>query len=132
LRPEVPLDGWGDEAMHLVLPRADLPTLSNDLLNNIAAEFQPQLEMFRLRLLSGMDPFVSPTHPLSRFDLARNLGACIPEDQGIIRILTPLLESHQQDVSAQRSRYPRVAIVEAVWILRTTRTRWRPVKLQSA
>jgi hypothetical protein len=88
LRPEDPPDAWGEEAMHLMLPQAELPTLSNDSLKNIAAEFQPQLETFRLRLLSGVDPFVSPTHPLSSFDLARNLGACIPEDPEIVRILT--------------------------------------------
>jgi hypothetical protein len=114
-RPEDPEDAWGEDAMHLVLPHAELPTLSNDLLTRIAAEFQPQLEMFRLRHLSGVDPFVSATHPLARFDLARNLGACIPEDPGIIQLLTPLFESYQQDISAQRSRDPRVAILEAIW-----------------
>ena len=115
LRPEDPPDAWGEEAMHLVLPHAELPTLGKPLLASIAAEFQPQLEMFRLHLLSGSDPFVSPTHPLSRFDLASNLGACVPEDPAIIQILTPLFESHQQDISAQRSRDPRVAILEVVW-----------------
>jgi hypothetical protein len=33
----------------------------------------------------------------------------------MIQILTPLFESHQQDISAQRSRDPRVAILEVVW-----------------
>lgn len=115
LRPEDPHDAWGEDVMHLVLPRAELPALSNELLTRIAAEFQPQLEMFRLRHLSGVDPFMSATHPLAKFELARNLGACIPEDPGIIQLLTPLFESHQQDVSAQRSRDPRVAIVEVSW-----------------
>jgi hypothetical protein len=32
-----------------------------------------------------------------------------------VRILTPLLEPHQQDVLAQRSCDPRVAILEAIW-----------------
>ena len=115
VRPEDPQDAWGEDAMRLVLPHAELPTLSNDLLTRIAAEFQPLLEMFRLRHLSRVDPFVSATHPLARFELARNLGACIPEDPGIIQLLTPLFESHQQDISAQRSRDPRVAILEAIW-----------------
>jgi len=115
LRPEDPPDAWGEEAMHLVLPHAELPTLSKPFLASIAAEFQPQLEMFRLHLLSGSDSFVSPTHPLARFDLARNLGACMPEDPAIVQILTPLLESHQQGISAHRSCDPRVAILEVIW-----------------
>ncbi len=106
---------WGEEAMLLILPPTDSAPLTNQMLTNIAAEFQPQLEMFRLRRLSGADQFVSTRHPLSRFELVRNLGACVPEDPEIVRILTPLLESHQQDVLAQRSYDPRVAILEAIW-----------------
>jgi hypothetical protein len=116
LQPEDSPDAWGEEAMHLVLPHAEFPPLSAPLLANIAAQLQPQLEMFRLRLLRGMDQFVSNSHPLSKFELARNLGACIPEDAEIVRILTPLFESHQQDLLLGRARDPRVAIVEAVWI----------------
>jgi hypothetical protein len=107
---------WGEEAMFLMLPPTDSAPLTSQMLTNIAAEFQPQLEMFRLRRLSGADQFVSTRHPLSRFELVRNLGACVPEDPEIVRILTPLLESHQQDVLAQRSCDPRVAILEAIWI----------------
>ena len=106
---------WGDEAMFLMLPPTDSAPLTNQMLANIAAEFQPQLEMFRLRHLGGADQFVSTTHPLSRFELVRNLGACIPEDPEIVRILTLLLESHQQDLLTQQSRDPRVAILETVW-----------------
>jgi hypothetical protein len=101
--------------MFLPLPYAELPSPSHQTLTGIAAEFQPQLEMFRLRLLSGMDQFVSTSHPLAKFELARNLGACIPEDPGIVQVLTPLLESQQQDVLAHSSRDSRVAILEAVW-----------------
>ena len=114
LQPEDSPDAWGEEAMHLVLPRADFPPLSAPLLANIA-ELQPQLEMYRMRLLTGMDKSVSKSQQLSKFELARNLGACIPEDSGIARLLTPLLESHQQDLLAKRTHDPKVAIVEAVW-----------------
>jgi hypothetical protein len=101
--------------MFLMLPPADSAALSSRMLANVAAEFQPQLEMFRLRHLSGADQFVSTKHPLSRFELVCNFGACVPEDPEIVRILTPLFESHQQDVLAQRSYDPRVAILETVW-----------------
>jgi hypothetical protein len=106
---------WGEEAMVIMLPDSESPPLRQAALMSIADELQPQLEMFRLRRLSGMDQFVSPTHPLSRFELARNLGPCIPEDPGIVRVLTPLLESHEQNIAAQRSCDPEVAILEAIW-----------------
>jgi hypothetical protein len=115
LRPEDSPDSWGEEAMHLVLAPTERPPLSDHLLTSIADEFQPWLEMFRLRLLTGIDQFASTSHPLSRFELARILGACIPEDPGVVQILTPLLQSREQDLLAQRSRDPRVAIQEAVW-----------------
>jgi hypothetical protein len=115
LQPGDSPQAWGEEAMFLTLPHFESARLSNQVLANIAAEFQPQLEMFRLRVMTEIEPFASPSHPLSKFELARDLGACIPEDPGIIQILTPLLESHEQDILALRSRDPRVAILEAVW-----------------
>jgi hypothetical protein len=116
LQPGDSPDAWGEDAMHLVLPPAELPILSNQLLNSIATEFQPQLEMFRLRILSGMDPFVSGSNPLAKLALPRNLGACIPDDPEIVKILTPLFEAHQEDVLSQRSRDPSFATLEAIWV----------------
>jgi hypothetical protein len=106
---------WGEDAMLLMLQPTDSTPLNNQALANIAAEFQPQLLTFRLRHLSGVDQFVSTTHPLAKFELVRNLGACVSEDPEIVRILTPLLESHQQNLLAQKSRDPIVAVVEALW-----------------
>ena len=116
LQPEDSPDTWGEEAMHLVLPPTEFPPLSDRLLANIAAEFQPQLEMYRLRRLNGKEKFAVPPSQLSKYELARNLFTCIPDDAGIVRILTPLLESHQQELLARRSRNPQVAIVQAVWV----------------
>jgi hypothetical protein len=98
-----------------VLPPTESAPLNSRALTDIAAEFQPQLEMFRRRHLSGAEQFASTTHPLSKFELIRDLGACVPEDPEIVRILTPLIECHQQDIAAERSRNPLVAIVEAIW-----------------
>jgi hypothetical protein len=106
---------WGPEAMFLQLPPADAPPLSDRLLADIAAEFQPQLEMFRLRLLSGAEPVVANSHPLARFELVRNLAPCIPADAEIVRVLTPLLESLQQGLVEWGPHDPRVASLEAVW-----------------
>jgi hypothetical protein len=106
---------WGPEAMFLILPQAELPPVNDAQLADIAAEFQPKLEMFRLRLLSGADPFVPPSHPLAKFQLARNLGACVPQDTEVVRLLTSLMELHQQDLSAQRFCDPWMAILQAIW-----------------
>jgi hypothetical protein len=116
LQPGDSPQDWGEEAMFLMLPHSESAPLSNQVLANIAAEFQPQLEMFRLNLLTGRDQFASTSHPLSRFELARNLGACIPQEPGIVEVLAPLFKSHQQDILAQRSRDPTVAIVEVIWV----------------
>jgi hypothetical protein len=55
--PEDSPVAWGEEALQLMLPQSELPGLSDQALMAIANELQPQLEMFRLRLLSGMDHF---------------------------------------------------------------------------
>ena len=115
LQPEDFPQIWLEQAMFLMAPPTDSAPLDNRALAKIADEFQPRLEMFRLHRLSGVDQFVSTTHPLAKFELVRNLGACVPKDPEIVRILTPLLESHQQDLLAQQSRNPSVAILEAIW-----------------
>jgi hypothetical protein len=101
--------------MFLPLPPADVLPLSDPQLAEIAAEFQPQLEMFRLRLLSGVEPVVARSHPLARFELVRNLAPCIPADAEIVRVLTPLLESLQQGLVEWGPLDPRVAILQAIW-----------------
>ena len=105
---------WGPEAMFLPLPPTDVLPLSDPQLAGIAAEFQPQLEMFRLRLLGG-EPVVAKLHPLARFELVRNLAPCIPADAEIVRVLTPLLESLQQGLVEWGPHDPRVASLQAVW-----------------
>jgi hypothetical protein len=106
---------WGPEAMFLPLPPADVLPLSDPQLAAIAAELQPQLEMFRLRLLSGVEPVVARSHPLARFELVRNLAPCIPADAEIVRALAPLLESLQQGLVEWGPHDPLVASLQAVW-----------------
>jgi len=115
LQPDKPLDMWGPESMPLVLPHAEFPPLSDSELADLAAEFQPKLQMFRLRLLSAAERFVATSHPLARFELVRHLGLCIPEDGEIARVLTPLLELHQQELTGWGTRDPGVASLKSVW-----------------
>ena len=116
LQPQDSPDLWGEEVMHLMPPPAEFPPLSSRLLEDIAAEFQPQLEMFRLRRLIGQETFATPSSPLSDRAFACNLYRCIPDDAGIVQSLTPLLESQQQEVLARRARNPQLAIITAVWV----------------
>lgn len=73
--------------------------------------------MFRLRNLSlGTNPmalFCQPT--FVGFAAGGSLPACIAGNPEIRKALTPLLESHEQDLLASRALDPHVAIVEAVW-----------------
>jgi hypothetical protein len=101
--------------MFVNLSQCESATLSAQILLKIAEDLLPQLQMFRFHVLSGMHPFISSSHPLSRFELARNLGGCVPEDPGVVQVLTPLFESHEAEVLAQRSRDPNAAILEAIW-----------------
>lgn len=121
LQPQDSPDLWGEDVMHLMPPPVEFPPLSNRLLEDIADEFQPQLEWFRLCRLTGKEKFAPRPSHLSDCELACNLFRCIPNDDGIVRILTPLLESHQQEILARQSRDPRLAIVKAVWVPRTSR-----------
>ncbi len=115
--PEDAAGSWGDDAMRLQLPPVDeFPLLSNQAQAQIAAEFQPQLERYRLVLLGSMPQSSSAPCPpeFANFELARNLFACLPDVPALARVV-PLLECQQQELAARRSLDPRVAIVEALW-----------------
>jgi len=116
LHPQDSADLWGEDAAHLVLLPTEFSPLSDRLLEKITSEFQPQLEMYRLRRLTGMERVVPTLSQFADFELARNLFACLPDDAEIVGNLTLLLESHRQEVLARRSRNPQLAIVEAVWV----------------
>lgn len=115
LRPQDPPDAWGEETIHLILPPTELAPLSQMQLKSIADELQPQLEMYRLRRLVGAEEFASLTPQLPDCELARSLCRCIPGDAEILRTVTPLLESQQQETLARRARDPQVVIVKAIW-----------------
>ena len=109
---------WGPEALHIaLLPTSqDFPSLSELEETQLAAEYQPQLLMFRLRTLSSQyqsDPSSPPSFP--GFPRGGSLPACIAEDPDILEASRPMLEAHEQDLRASRGRDPLVASVEAVW-----------------
>jgi hypothetical protein len=112
-------DSWNDSTFRLWLPPADraLPLLSDDELNRIAAELQPKLLMYRLRYSQEVreNRADAPKINCPNSELARNLLACIPQEEDLSKKLVPLLESHVQDGLAQRSLDPNHALVEAIW-----------------
>jgi hypothetical protein len=75
---------WGPEARHIaLLPTCPgLPALTEQAEAQLAAEYQPQFLMFRLRNLSLMQQSGPGSCPpkLAGFELGGNLPACIAED----------------------------------------------------
>ena len=110
---------WAPEAIHigLVPTSQELPPLTELEEAQLAAKYQPQLLMFRLRNLSLMYQCdeSSGQPALIGFAAGGSLPPCIAEDPEIRKALTPLLEAHEHDLQASRGRDPNVAIVESVW-----------------
>ncbi len=79
------------------------------------AEFQPQLQAYRLDWLHHRAEHIAKSYGSSDSALARRLYACVQGEPGIVQMLKPMLESHEAQLMAQRSRDPRVAILEAIW-----------------
>jgi hypothetical protein len=110
---------WGPEAMHVALlpTTQELAALTEQEEADLAAEYQPQFLMFRLRNLSSIHRsgagLCQPK--FAGFELRGNLLACIAEDPEIVKAWTPLLEAHEQELLTRRSRNPGVAAVETVW-----------------
>jgi hypothetical protein len=107
---------WGPEALHIaLLPTSqDSPSLSELEEAQLAAEYLPQLLMFRLRTLSSRPDASSPP-TFSGFPRGGSLPACIAEDPEILEASRPMIEAHEQNLLASRGRDPNVASVESVW-----------------
>jgi len=116
LRPGDPPDVWGENSLLVPLPaKAPLPLSSNELAY-LAAEYQPQLELYRLRRLAGEIAECTPKQ-LPDCDLASVLAPCIPADNSeILDTFLPLLESCREEARERRSRDDRVVAVEVLWI----------------
>jgi hypothetical protein len=100
---------WGPEALHIALlpTNEKLRSLTEQEEAELAAEYQPQFLMFRLRNLSLMHQSVASCQPRSGgFELGGNLPACIEQDPEIVKTLTPFLEAREQERLARRSLDP--------------------------
>jgi hypothetical protein len=82
----------------------------------LAAEYLPQLLMFRLRTLSSLYQSDASSPPsFLRFPLGGRLPASIAEDPAILEASRLMLEAHEQDLLASRARDPNVGTLESIW-----------------
>jgi hypothetical protein len=110
----------GGEVLHLPLaPSLFHFTLDDTRLEQIAIELQPKLLAYRLRnwrkvqqSAFDLSAFTFPTR-----ELARNLGACVVDDQDLAQELSSLLEAQDEDVRAQHSTDIRCVIIEVILAL---------------
>ncbi len=98
---------WGAEAVHMPLPPSSqqFPLLTNVEEDKLAAEYQPQLLMFRLRHLSPMRQNISSAQQ-RKFGgnaLGGDLPPCIAENPDILAAVTPLIEARARELQARPS-----------------------------
>ena len=112
-------DAWGPEALRLnLLPTTEsVPDLTAYEEQQLAARFQPQLLMYRLRNLPLIQQSASATGPLpANSELARNLLIGVHDAPIIVKAAMPLLLSHEEELSERRSLDPNAVIVECLWV----------------
>lgn len=109
---------WGDDTLQVTLLRTDeLSPISNPELDALAEEFQPKLQLFRLRRLSAQLPKRNPRCPVefAGSGLGRELYALFADEPAAAKLLLPALEQ-QQEASIRRSAVdPFAVIVEVIW-----------------
>ncbi len=88
-------------------------------LDQIANEWQPKLLMHRLRNHGkvGRSRFDVPKFTSSVRELARSLGACVPDQPELAERLGSLLAGQDEDTRAQRCNDVESAIIEAILAL---------------
>lgn len=104
--------------MHISVAPSELqPTaLDDQVQEQIASEFQPQLLMYRLK---NFKKVCEPRVDVSKFTfttrrIARTLVMCFSEDLGLARDIVQLLGPQDEDVRLQRADSIECAIVEVL------------------
>lgn len=111
--------GW--PLLEIFLPEflGALPVLTLTERQRLAAEFQPKLEMFRLKnfVLARDSAIDFPDIPAAARELARCLGACVADDKALQGKLGDLLKKQFLSVQSQSEREVHVAVIEALLAL---------------
>jgi hypothetical protein len=112
------IGSWGEEALQIVLlPTNELLALTEQDQAEIAAEFQPQFELYRLRRLQPTSQSVGVSCPpeFAASGLGRESFALLAGEPDGAKMLLPIIEHHRQAITARRSLDPLTAILEAIW-----------------
>ncbi|MGA8153810.1 MAG: hypothetical protein WB952_22865 [Terriglobales bacterium] len=109
------VEAWGEEAIVVDAPVIEAPDLDDDLVAQIAEEFQPQLQQFRLDRLRNSRELGAKSSRSATSSLAQNLLALVQEDPEIVQILTRAFQARDEELRRIRYRNPRIAIQSAVW-----------------
>jgi hypothetical protein len=111
--------GW--PLLEIFLPEfpSALPVLTLTERQHLAAEFQPKLEMFRLKNLAlARDSAIDfPDIPAPARELARCLGACVAHDKKLRGQLGELLKKQFLSVQSLSEREVHLAVIEALLVL---------------
>jgi hypothetical protein len=111
--------GW--PLLEIFLPEfpGALPVLTLAEWQRIAAEFQPKLEMFRLKnfVLARDSATDFPDIPAAARELAGCLGACVADDKVLQGELGDLLKKQFLSVQSQSEREVHVAVIQALLAL---------------
>jgi hypothetical protein len=115
------VEACGDEEIQISVATSQLqsPALGEQLLDEIAADFQPRLLMYRLKNHAkvGAAQVDVSEFKFATGRLARALADCFPEDSDLARDTVRLLRAQNELVHEQRFRDVRCAIVEILCAL---------------
>jgi hypothetical protein len=109
---------WGDEVLRVVLlPNGDAPVIGDSQLGEIASEFQPKFQLFRLQRLGQLPQVdqVSCPAALAQFPVARELFVLLGGETHASNLLLPLAENQRKAVATRRAIDPMAVIIEALW-----------------
>ena len=112
-------DSWSQQAVHLPLPpkHHQVRPLEPRKEAKVTEYFQPRLQMFRFRHLQVMRESGSAAckGEIARFWTRSTIVRLLGEAPDIIKAVTPLLQSQEQDALARRSCDPTLALAEVIW-----------------
>jgi hypothetical protein len=124
---------WGDEVLRVVLlPNGDAPVIGDSQLGEIASEFQPKFQLFRLQRLGQLPQVdqVSCPAALAQFPVARELFVLLGGETHASNLLLPLAENQRKAVATRRAIDPMAVIIEALWTPAHKQSSMRTLDLQ--
>jgi len=110
---------WGDEAVCIgLLPENSSVQLSDCDLDEIANEYQPQLELFRLRRLYSRTNVHEGSCPadFAGSNFTRELWQLMRDEPEMPKLIQSIAEEQRESIAARRALDPLTAILESIWM----------------